>query len=333
MRKYIKSKRNLVSLIFMLMFPGLLFGGGGFIMLGAIIKGHLVGRPEEAKVYFLVILLLGLFIAMWYATLVKWPAITIDTAGIRFRLFFRTRSYSWNEISKIQLTGKRKYKFLHIVVPAEAVTIRLHDGREIPIWESNYRNMPALRLVLQRAAALLKLPDNSMKNLDFSKVEKEAGVSDMEVGTGKLYKGNYLLSGAMIAIYAFIVLIFILDRMLFSEFKKQIWVSLLNWTILVVVCWPMTIQLYYFEITNHYLVVRHHLFWWHKKNYAIGDIMELVVEAPGKRSNSLRIITNDFKTRIYTADSIRAKDWPEFIEDLRARGLTVRDELFGGLGH
>ena len=63
------------------------------------------------------------------------------------------------------------------------------------------------------------------------------------------------------------------------------------------------------KVSDNFFVVKNHNFIWTKKVYDISDIREIVFETQGKMPNCLRIITKDFRNKIYTAGTLRDKNW------------------------
>ena len=59
-----------------------------------------------------------------------------------------------------------------------------------------------------------------------------------------------------------------------------------------------------------------------------GLIKELVIETPHKQSTSLRIITNDFQSKMYQAGSLRDKTWTKLKEYLLKKEIKVRNETY-----
>lgn len=80
-------------------------------------------------------------------------------------------------------------------------------------------------------------------------------------------------------------------------------------------------RLDYFLISNEHIVVKNHFLPWINKSYDIDDIVEINFENPSKRSKSLRITTKNFKSKLYSAGSLREKKWIELKEKLK--GLHI----------
>jgi len=84
--------------------------------------------------------------------------------------------------------------------------------------------------------------------------------------------------------------------------------------------------MHYFVLANDYFVVKNHNFIWLKKYYRLKDIKEIVFETQGKQPNCLRVITNDFRNKLYPAGTLRDKNWLELKEELEKKGISVRNE-------
>jgi hypothetical protein len=58
----------------------------------------------------------------------------------------------------------------------------------------------------------------------------------------------------------------------------------------------------------------------------LADIKEVVYETQGKQPNCMRIITNDFRNKLYPAGTLRDKTWLDLKDKLEKKGITVRNE-------
>jgi hypothetical protein len=60
--------------------------------------------------------------------------------------------------------------------------------------------------------------------------------------------------------------------------------------------------------------------------YRLSDIREVVFELPYKMPVSLRIITNDFESKLYPAATLWSKKWIELKDELEKKNIKVRNE-------
>jgi len=85
-------------------------------------------------------------------------------------------------------------------------------------------------------------------------------------------------------------------------------------------------QMHYFGVSRDYFVVKKHNFFWMKKLYRMDNIKEVVFETQGKLPNCLRIITKDYRNKLFPACTLSDKTWLELKKALEERGITVRNE-------
>jgi hypothetical protein len=85
-------------------------------------------------------------------------------------------------------------------------------------------------------------------------------------------------------------------------------------------------RLFYFGVSDHYLGIRMHNFFGVKKNYLLTDIREVVFESHYRMTTCLRIITDDFESKLYPADSLWSKRWMELKQTLEEKNIKVRNE-------
>ena len=84
--------------------------------------------------------------------------------------------------------------------------------------------------------------------------------------------------------------------------------------------------MHYFIITREFLVVKNTVWFWMREIYLLEDIKEIVIETPHKRETSLRIITTDYRDKLYSAGSLRNKTWKRLIEKFEIIKIKVRNE-------
>jgi CRISPR/Cas system CSM-associated protein Csm4 (group 5 of RAMP superfamily) len=93
-------------------------------------------------------------------------------------------------------------------------------------------------------------------------------------------------------------------------------------------CGIFSFKMHYFIVTEKYIIVKNSICFWYNKIYEIENVKELVIESPHKQSTSLRIITNDFQSKMYQAGSLRDKTWTEMKEYLLKKEIKVRNETY-----
>lgn len=73
------------------------------------------------------------------------------------------------------------------------------------------------------------------------------------------------------------------------------------------------------------LAVRNPNLFWEKKIYEIDHIREISFEAPGRLPHSMRIITKEFKNKLYPAGTLRKRTWLELKSKLEQKGVIVNN--------
>jgi hypothetical protein len=79
-------------------------------------------------------------------------------------------------------------------------------------------------------------------------------------------------------------------------------------------------------LDKDYLVVKNHVWPWVHQVYRIKEIKQVVLEMPYRRSISLRIITQEYKSRLFPAGSLRKNHWKALLIQLQDLGLYIRNE-------
>jgi hypothetical protein len=89
-----------------------------------------------------------------------------------------------------------------------------------------------------------------------------------------------------------------------------------------------TYMMNYFQVSDNYFLVRNHNYFWKKKVYRIVDIKEIVFETQGKMPNCLRLITKDFKNKLYPAATLSDSTWLHLKANWRRIKLKLGMSVF-----
>lgn len=302
------------------------FGGIGAMMLLRFFEKRAAGDKATWTILVLPFLIL-VFIAycIRYMT-INFPKVVIGKSGISFSTYFKKEFYSWNEIASIRITGKEKLSFLFASMPIEATTINLKNGMQKYIWADNYSNISEIRILLDKAAKLLLENKTEMNSLDF-KINRTRKIVNQTNFKNKIeFNGNHFLSANGLLFYGFIVFVLFMflqnPARMINNYKALLFVIIIG----TVMCGIASFKMHYFIITEKYIIVKNNIWFWFNKGYEIENIKELVIEAPHNQSTSLRIITNDFQSKIYQAGSLRSSTWTEMKVYLLKKGITIRNE-------
>jgi hypothetical protein len=94
----------------------------------------------------------------------------------------------------------------------------------------------------------------------------------------------------------------------------------------LVFCGLTSYQMNYFILTDNFLIVKNSIWLWQKDIYSLENIREIVFEKPNRLSISMRVITKDFKSKLYPSDSLKNKTWKQLREKIKSNQIKVRNE-------
>lgn len=319
MKFKITSRINFFEVGLLFVFGVLLFITIGVILILMNVQknGSYIPEPKMALGIIFCIMCSIFFL---YHIITKIPKITVSEEGVEFKTFFKNNFYLWSNIESVFLTGKQSGNIMFFGMPLEATTINLKDNSKRIIWAHYYRNIPELR----RGFKLMKpdLVSNKQLEKDFlaNEIHKnEQFTSSSLLGFPEVYKGNAILSFNGFIMIGFIVF----DIIVIITFKGP-FTSLL--VLNGFVFGFMIYQLNYFVIVNNELIVKNHFWPMSNRTHDLNNIYEVIIETPYRRSTSLRIIDNDFNSKIYAADSLSDKTWRALIQEFVFRKIRVRNE-------
>jgi len=227
---------------------------------------------------------------------------------------FNGEHYAFSEIDYVLLTGKRNFPYL-LRYRMEAATIGFTNGSSRRIFDDLYENAWEIKLFLHQHIV--------EKKRFAPEVVKPVENSEQERHSYETYKGNQLTSMRGITLWV-LVLIFCVSFTGKTQHSPGGWVFL----VLFLVFWFLfhSWLMHYFQVSHKYFVIRNHNRIFRTKAFRLSDIREIVFETQGKMPICLRLITKDFKCRLYPAGTLREKTWLKLKERLEGQNIKVRNE-------
>jgi hypothetical protein len=309
----IKSKRHPLKFYTVLIFVFLFLGALGSLFLFASIDLLQKDNPET-KNYFLPIFSLAFYFlafSMVYAYWKNSPKISIDNQTITIG----KDRYYLKDIKKVRLTGKMPFRLI-IRFPMEGTALIFNDGTEKYFFDDLFLNSWEIKSFLEQT--VIKKTEFIPNNID--KVDSDA----IRFEQFETFKGRQITSLRGILLWGLIgFFTFLLISknqsapvgfMIFFAVFGIFWFLFNSWL------------MHFFCITNDYFIVKNHNLVWRTKIYRLKDIKEIVYETQSKQPNSLRIITKDFRNKVYPAGTLRDKTWLEMKSRLQMKGVKVRNE-------
>ena len=294
------AKRNIYKFYIPLFLWNLIFLSMGTYMI------HVLFTTIIPKLILVTLFGLGIIISINIAYIKYAPAIVLNKKGI----FIKNKFYNWNEISSFQLTAKTGTVFNS----GECTILIFKDKTFIEIYDDFYANAIEIKIFIEEIL--------SEKN---ETIPKQLAAIDIDLETFTLYKGNPILCFTGFSMWVLILFI-------------PLFVMLKNNTISVsplLIFNPLTIfwfifharMMDYFEISDNFIIIKNHYFSWKKKTIRMDEIREVHLFRPYKRSNTLRIIFNDFSTKNCMAASLRTATWLRVKQHLEQNKISVRNEI------
>ncbi len=309
----ITTRRHPFKFYAALLFISLLLFGIGSLILFTGINILQKGQPAT-KDYFMSLFGLAFYLLAFFTVYAYWkntPHVIIDNYTIKIG----DRTIDIKNIKDVALTGKMPFRFI-LNYPMEGTALLLADDTEIFLFDDMYANSSEIKLFLQQVV----LNKQEYKPALTSNISKDSIYIENE----ETFKGNQFTSFRGLSLWG---LIGFLTFTLFDSWEHPPMLQLVTLIVFgifwfVLHGWLM----HYFGLTTDYLIVRNHIFIWKMKIYRLSDIKEVVYETQGKQPNCMRIITKDFRNKLYPAGTLRNKTWLYLKMKLEAKGVAVRNE-------
>lgn len=246
------------------------------------------------------------------------PSIQLNNQSIRLRTVFGIKTIYWNEIKSISLTGK--YSRGIGMNSQEAVALHLKNNQRVLLWVEFYANQHEIRQTLEKinqsisTNASVILPNIESLHHDLSTKFNHNSHSEKFAGNPYINFNSltfYVLCGVFIY--------FIISR-------PESWApaSIVFTIPVAIVYFAVGSQLNYFLLSGDELIIKNHFFPWKKHQYNLTEVREFVLERPYKSSKSLRVITKDFRDKLYPAGSLRSQHWLQLSTRIKELGIPLR---------
>lgn len=255
--------------------------------------------------------------------LINTPKVIISTTKLTVKSLFKYIEIPLSDIVNVRISQKSPYHFIMFSTEMESTIINPRSYPEIVIWDHLYENINEFKTILERVQDHVKSGDFNFQKL--AKVEPKATLSlnkvhpvEFRQETFKIYKGKFLLTFDCAVFYGLLA---------FSIFKFEfdtieIFLVINGFTFML-----FGYQSNYFLLSGKFLQVRNHLWFWKRVTIRFTDVKEVVVEMPHNLAISLRVVYRNNSSGLIPASSLSNKQWVQFMNDLEANGVKVKDQL------
>lgn len=257
----------------------------------------------------------AVLVFMAFYTVVRYyqyaPIIEVDDTSITFN---HSEKYFWKDLEHIELTGKKPFKFMGET--KEATTLKFRGRQERYFFDDMYTNSHEIKFFIKQVV-VDKQPYSDQK--DFN-ADRSTAASESFV----YFNGYQLLCIDGITFWFFLTpLLLVLAKLIMI-----VNIGGVIGAIIFTAIWTLIFarRLYYFGLSADYFVVKMNNLFWYRKVYRLSDIHEIVFEQHGKMPVSLRVITIDFQSNLFPADTLWSKKWMQLKGDLEKKNIKVRNE-------
>lgn len=258
-----------------------------------------------------VFLLMALFTIPKYFKNV--PTVELNEQAISFiPIFGKVKTYNLQDIQTLKITGKKPFLPLNDASMEGAQLIFKNGSKEF-IFDAMYSNASQIKLRLQELALGESIKLTELKDQGFQIEEEQI----------QFFKGNQFTSFQGIFFWSLMMALASIPLSLPSVTPIAfLRIAAIILFFFLLFSWFM----HYFGLSENYLVIRNHTRPWVNCRYYLPNVREVVFEQEGKRPYSLRVITQDFKSKQYPAGTLRVKHWLNLKSELEKNNIFVRNE-------
>jgi hypothetical protein len=236
--------------------------------------------------------------------IINTPTVIINNEFIKFN----NKLYYWHDIESIALTGSCPMKIS--ITLTEGICLMWKDGAINYVYDRMYSNTAEIKLFIERE--VLGKENVLVDPIRYENVNEEF----------QYFKRNPVFSSQGITLLIFTML-FVFIGLTFKQ-TPAIFLPIILWPLLFTIT---SSSFDYFGLSDHHLQIKNYSLFWTNKIYAIKDIKEIVFESGNRLPKGLRIITNDYKTKLFKGDTLTNKQWADFKEALLNKQISVRSEV------
>ncbi|CAN5483740.1 hypothetical protein BH11BAC5_BH11BAC5_52000 [soil metagenome] len=265
------------------------------------------------------------FFIFFYAILVIYnfiknaPVVVFTSVSIVFKHPFKTTEYFWESVHSITLCKKENYTYLKIGgTNMECLSLTFHEAGKIILWDHVYSNLAEIRCYL-----------NDKVKQKISDAEPSLKDSTLMYAEKKVYGRNPLFSFSALSILIMFIIFSVsfLSKASHSNFS----VVAFLFPAALYFC-AIGTQMNYFVVDQGSFIIKNYVFRWKNIRYPLKEINQFAFESQYRRSNTLRVITKDFKSKKYPADSLGDKQWRALYLDMTTISIPVRNDSTVYLG-
>ena len=234
------------------------------------------------------------------------PKIILDFEKIKIK----DKTYYWKDIQNVKMTGKKGFGLFSYQM--ETTTLNFNNNTEY-IFDDMYSNSWEIKSFIKQIVV------DKKDKFEVSAIE----IADIEIEKENFeeFKGSPIFSFRGIMLWSLIIFfIFLLLKTSNLNSLKFFIPFGLFWFSLNSYC------MHYFELSKNYFVVRNHYLWWVKDIYKNSEIEIIVYESQAKQPNNLRVITKNYRRKIYPAGTLNDQKWLEMKTELERKNIKVRNE-------
>ena len=236
------------------------------------------------------------------------PRIRVTKDSIRFS----RQTYAWTELQNITFTGLQPNKYLFMPY-WEGAVLTFTNGATKYILDDMYTNAWRVKLFIQQVV----INKSNYSELPAVEITK----ADIEKEHFESFKRNPLFSFRGLFFWLPALLLCLAAIAVSLKHAIEIAALLFLW-------WRINAPgQYYFKASENLLVVKNYLFL-KGRVYRLEDIKELVFTSNGRGPSDLRVITKDFKSKLFTCGTLRDKTLLRLKDKLDSGKITIRSRGF-----
>lgn len=261
----------------------------------------------NSKSFLLIIFSIGTMI-LWFYLTKKYIHLSSKIIANRNSIKIRKAEHNWENLKSIKTSSHYElfgYKF-------EGTILIFDDNSHVPILDKFRTNTPELRHFINEVI---------IKKRKYSGIDSKKEIKYHQINESfNKFKGNPVLSFRGVMLWGLILFCTGLIILNPKKFPLLLFI-IIGWFI------SNSLQMYYFEVSENYLLIKNHYFFWIKKVIELDSVKKIYIEEQRKQAIGLRIVSINFEIFFFRAGTLNDKTWLNLKNELNKRRIKVVNNI------
>lgn len=270
-----------------------------------------------------IIIIVLINIYFFWIFFLKIPRLKLNKDGIQFSTLFQTNYVIWKDVFHFNIIDDNPFPGMLFsqLSFGENISLETRHKHLHYIFTNVYQNINEIRLFAHIAFTL-----THQDKADQIEHEFEKGLSNIKERNKLKPDENQIAQSLRPFLFKSFYGIMIIGLPLLPFMSSKVNFNQGLMFSIVMLIWGIILfgpQLYFFEVSDNVLIVKHQIFFWYKKVFKIEDCMICKISSNPSQSNYLYFIDKDYQSFTYYSAGTSKKNWIKIREIFENKKVDV----------